>query len=187
MTSFEHDDVISPTADDSSVEALINEAPSQTELSMETKSHGKSSSRHVSFHHQDLVSESSSASAECGQRRKQTPPPVFPKPKYRSLSMSIPPSELPSIPAQNKKSRLPSSSMAAQRDMVDGYFPPPGLVPKRANEFNSGEYDLLKERIAFLERQLKVRKFVENDFTDKQSRLEKLQVTTFRAFRHLSR
>lgn len=160
MTSFERDDVISPTADDSSVEALINEAPPQAVLSMESKPQDKSSNRHVSFHHRDFVSDSSSASAECDQRRKQTPPPVFPKPKYRSLSMSIPPSELPSLPAQNTDNgRLPSSSMAAQRDMIDGYFPPPGLVPKRANEFNSGEYDLLKERIAFLERQLKVRKF----------------------------
>jgi hypothetical protein len=47
--------------------------------------------------------------------------------------------------------------MAAQKDIVDGYFPPLGLVTKRASEFNLGECDLLKERIVYLERQLKVR------------------------------
>lgn len=70
------------------------------------------------------------------------PPPVLAKPKYCSQSMNL--------------SREKSSSMTAQRDMIDGCFPPAGLVPKRASEFNIGECDLLREKIVYLERQLKV-------------------------------
>ena len=109
--------------------------------------------KHVAF--QSDVSEESateSSSVDEGSHRRQ-PPPVLPKPKYRSHSMNLPISELPSIPTQNTR----ASSMAAQRDIVDGYFPPVGLVTRRASEFNLGECDLLKERIVYLERQLKVR------------------------------
>lgn len=81
------------------------------------------------------------------------PPAVLPKPKYRSLSMNLPISDLPPVPTRGER----TNSMAAQKDIVDGYFPPVGLVTKRASEFNLGEFDQLKERILYLERQLKVR------------------------------
>ena len=98
---------------------------------------------------QDSTAETISASE--GIHRRQ-PPPVLPKPKHRSHSMNLPISELPPVPKQGER----FNSMAAQRDIVDGCFPPVGLVPKRASEFNLGECDLLKERIVYLERQLKV-------------------------------
>lgn len=108
--------------------------------------------RHVVFESEiseDSMTESSSVS-EVVHRRQ--PPPVLPKPKYRSHSMNLPVSELPSFPMQSER----PNSMSAQKDIVEGYFPPVGLVPKRASEFNLGECDLLKERIVYLERQLKV-------------------------------
>lgn len=98
---------------------------------------------------EDSTAETISASE--GAHRRQ-PPPVLPKPKHRSHSMNLPISELPPVPKQSER----FNSMAAQRDIVDGCFPPVGLVPKRASEFNLGECDLLKERIVYLERQLKV-------------------------------
>ncbi|XP_046851541.1 uncharacterized protein LOC124444902 isoform X3 [Xenia sp. Carnegie-2017] len=73
------------------------------------------------------------------------PPPVLPKPKYftRSVTIGAPPL------------RKTPSSLAAQKDIVDGCFPPEGLVSKRASEFNHGEIDILKEKIVYLERQIK--------------------------------
>jgi hypothetical protein len=104
---------------------------------------------------QDETSEDSTteSSSVCEGVYRGPPPPVLPKPKYRSHSMNLPVTELPHIPTQSGR----PNSMAAQKDIVDGYFPPLGLVTKRASEFNLGECDLLKERIVYLERQLKVR------------------------------
>ncbi len=102
---------------------------------------------------EDSTTESSSVSE--GAHRRQ-PPPVLPKPRYRSHSMNLPMSELPHVPTQSGR----PNSMAAQKDIVDGYFPPVGLVTRRASEFNLGECDLLKERIVHLERQLKVTCFL---------------------------
>lgn len=122
----------------------------ESQRSVETES---SPVKHVAFESEmseDSMTESSSVSERSHRRQ---PPPVLPKPKYRSHSMNLPISELPPVPTQNER----TNSMAARRDIVDGCFPPVGLVPKRASEFNLGECDLLKERIVYLERQLKVR------------------------------
>ena len=122
---------------------------------METKS---SPSKRVVFQNDASEDSTTESSSVCEGVHRGPPPPVLPKPKYRSHSMNLPISELPHLPRQ----RL--NSMAAQKDIVDGYFPPVGLVTKRASEFNLGECDLLKERIIYLERQLKVRNYLSQCF-----------------------
>ena len=109
--------------------------------------------KHVAFESEISDDSTTGSSSVNEERHRRQPPPVLPKPKYRSHSMNLPISELPPVPTQSER----ANSLAAQRDIVDGCFPPVGLVPKRASEFNLGECDLLKERIVYLERQLKVR------------------------------
>ena len=177
ITSVTNDDIISEAnedvifgTNDHMLYGSVEDLPSETEARSNRKSRRgdgisqsfvganhspdhETFSKHVAFENEiseESVTESSSMSDTTTQRRQ--PPPVLPKPKYRSHSMNLPISELPPVPKHGER----LNSMAAKRDIVDGCFPPAGLVPKRASEFNHGEFDLLQERIVYLERQLKV-------------------------------
>ncbi|XP_028391029.1 uncharacterized protein LOC114515911 [Dendronephthya gigantea] len=107
--------------------------------------------KHVAFESEASEASTAGSSSVSEPPLRRQPPAVLPKPKYRSHSTNLPISDLPPVPARGER----TNSMAAQKDIVDGYFPPVGLVTKRASEFNLGEFDLLKERILYLERQLK--------------------------------
>lgn len=99
---------------------------------------------------------SSSFKKPSDQRSTKVPPQVLPKPKRPLLQMRQATDSHKSLVSYESTDRKPSVTSQWSRDEEDGVIPRRGIVRERASSINRGEIGALKEKIEFLEKQLKV-------------------------------
>ena len=99
---------------------------------------------------------SSSLKNPSSQGSGKVPPQVLPKPKRTLLQMRRAGELHKPLVSYENPTRPPSATSQWSRDKEDGVIPPRGIVLNRASSINRGEIGALKEKVEFLEKQLKV-------------------------------
>ncbi|XP_068745820.1 golgin subfamily B member 1-like isoform X2 [Montipora capricornis] len=115
---------------------------------------------------------SSSFKNPSSQGSTKVPPQVLPKPKRTLLQMRRAGELHKPLVLYENPTRPPSATSQWSRDKEDGVIPPRGIVLNRASSINRGEIGALKEKVEFLEKQLKNKENVIRSMKTEASELE---------------